>query len=266
VSFQIIVRAVIGSSKNRCGAYLAAKLQADSYVKAHQDCLGYQSRLQVIEKQLEELPPSDNLALFTLISKVSTYSIDDLIFLVFVCLAILLEGAIVFQTFSFRRKGSIASLLLLVLLATISIGLNMIFWSSLGNFSTGFQMFSAVIGIILDVLKINFMLDVSDIYSNLLNLSVDRSGVRVIDGHWEVAAEKKEVDVVENDKAIQVNKKNDSLFAKATQLVRKGGLEPTFVAIQKWSNDSLDENLVRAWQEIWLAEGVMENYLSEKRH
>ncbi len=65
----------------------------------------------MIEKQLEELPPSDNLALFTLISKVSTYSIDDLIFLVFVCLAILLEGAIVFQTFSFRRKGSIASLL-----------------------------------------------------------------------------------------------------------------------------------------------------------
>jgi hypothetical protein len=219
--------------------YLAAKLAVDSEREAHQDCLGYQSRLQVIEKQLEELPPSDNLALFTLISKVSTYSIDDLIFLVFVCLAILLEGAIVFQTFSFRRKGSIASLLLLVLLATISIGLNMIFWSSLGNFSTGFQMFSAVIGIILDVLKINFMLDVSDIYSRLLNLSTDRSGVHVIDGHWEIAAEKKEVDVVENDKAIQVNNKNDSLFAKATQLVRKGGLEPTFVAIQKWSNDSI---------------------------
>jgi hypothetical protein len=245
---------------------LAAKLQADSSIEAHQGCLGYRSRLIVIEKQLEKLPPSDNLALFTLISKVSTYSIDDLIFLVFVCLAILLEGAIVFQTFSFRRKGSIASLLLLVLLATISIGLNMIFWSSLGNFSTGFQVFSAVIGIVLDVLKINFMLDVSDIYSSLLNSSVDRSGVRVIDGHWEVAAKKKEVDVVENDKAIQVNQKNDSLFAKATQLVRKGGLEPTFVAIQKWSNDSLGEDLVRAWQEIWLAEGVMENYLSEKRH
>jgi hypothetical protein len=91
-------------TKNRCGMYLAAKLPVDSSIKAHQDCLGYQSRLQVIEKQLEELPPSDNLALFTLISKVSTYSIDSLIFLVFVCLAILLEGAIVFQTFSFRRN------------------------------------------------------------------------------------------------------------------------------------------------------------------
>jgi len=251
---------------NRCGAYLAAKKQVEADIKAHQDCLAYQSRLQVIEKQLEELPPSDNLALFTLISKVSTYSIDDLIFLVFVCLAILLEGAIVFQTFSFRRKGSIASLLLLVLLAIISIGLNMIFWSSLGNFSTGFQIFSAVIGIMLDVLKINFMLDVSDIYSSLLNSSTDSDGVRVIDGHWEVAAKDKEVNAVKNNKAIQVKQFDGSLFAKATQLVKKGGLEPTFVAIQKWSNDSLDESLVRLWQEIWLAEGVMENYLSEKRH
>jgi hypothetical protein len=101
--------------------------------------------LQTIEKQLDELPPSDNLALFTLISKVSTYIVPDLIFIVFVCLAILLESAIVFQRFSFRRKGTIASLLLLVTLAVASIGLNMIFCSSLGNFSTGFQIESQVL-------------------------------------------------------------------------------------------------------------------------
>jgi hypothetical protein len=142
----------------------------------------------------------------------------------------------------------------------------MIFWSSLGNFSTGFQIFSAVIGIVLDVLKINFMLDVSEIYSSLLNSSVDRDGVRVIDGHWEVATSKKEVDVVEENKAVQANQFDESLFVKATQLVKEGALEPTFVAIQKWSNNPLDESLVRLWQEIWLAEGVMENYLSEKRH
>ena len=134
-----------------------------------------------------------------MISKVSTYSVDDLIFIVFVCLAILLESAIIFQTFSFRRKGTIASLLLLVTLAVVSIGLNMIFWSSLGNFSTGFQIFSAVIGIVLDVLKINFMLDISDIYSSLLNLPLSQSSIRIIDGHWEVV----------NDKSIKNNKLKD---------------------------------------------------------
>jgi len=188
-------------TKNRCGAYLAAKSQVESEINMSKSCLGLKSKLQTIEKQLDELPPSDNLALFTLISKVSTYSVDDLIFIVFVCLAILLESAIVFQTFSFRRKGTIASLLLLVTLAVVSIGLNMIFWSSLGNFSTGFQIFSAIVGIILDVLKINFMLDISDIYSSLLNLPLSQSSIRVIDGHWEVAS----------DKSIKNNKLKDAV-------------------------------------------------------
>jgi hypothetical protein len=91
-------------TKNRCGAYLAAKKQVEFSFNMSKSCLGLKSKLQIIEKQLDELPPSDNLALFTLISKVSTYSVDDLIFIVFVCLAILLESAIVFQTFSFRRN------------------------------------------------------------------------------------------------------------------------------------------------------------------
>jgi hypothetical protein len=132
-------------AKNRCSAYLAAKSQVESSLNMSKSCLGLKSKLQTIEKQLDELPPSDNLALFTLISKISTYIVPDLIFIVFICLAILLESAIVFQTFSFRRKGTIASLLLLVILAVASIGLNTIFWSSLGNFSTGFQIFSQIL-------------------------------------------------------------------------------------------------------------------------
>ena len=231
-------------TKNRCGAYLAAKKQVESERDSHQNCLGLKSKLQTIEKQLDELPPSDNLALFTLISKVSTYSVDDLIFIVFVCLAILLESAIIFQTFSFRRKGTIASLLLLVTLAVVSIGLNMIFWSSLGNFSTGFQIFSAVIGIVLDVLKISFMLDISDIYSSLLNLPLSQSDSRIINGHWEVA----------NDKSIEkVNRifKNNKLKDVVEKALEEGDIacdrDKILDYLKTVYNVSVEPHIVEDW-------------------
>ena len=172
-------------AKNRCSAYLAQKSQIESEIDRSQNCSGFSSKLQVIESQLDELPPSSNLALFTLISSVSTYSVSQMVFLIFVCLAILIEVALIFQTFSFKRKKTLTSLSLLIILALISIGLNTIFWSSLGNFSTGFQIFSAIVGIVLDVMKINFMLDISEIYSLIKSISSDDFKVRVIEGQYQ---------------------------------------------------------------------------------
>lgn len=148
-------------AKNRCGAYLSKKKQLDSEIELSQKCRASKDQLVLIENQLDNLPPSDNLALFALISKISTFSINGLIFLIFGCLAVLLEISIIFQTFSYYEKETISSLSLLIVLALVSIRLNAIFWWSLGaSTSTGFQIFSTIVGIILDVLKINFMFEV----------------------------------------------------------------------------------------------------------
>ncbi|MEK8017149.1 MAG: hypothetical protein VSS75_009790 [Candidatus Parabeggiatoa sp.] len=171
-------------AKNRCSSYLSQKSQVEFEIEKSRKCSGLSSKLQTIESQLEQLPPSDNLALFTLISSVSTYTVDDMVFLVFACLAVLIEIAIIFQTFSFNRKKTLTSLMLLIVLASISIGLNAIFWASLGNFSTFFQIFSAIVGIVLDVLKINFMLDISEIYSIISSTHFDENGFRVFEGQY----------------------------------------------------------------------------------
>ena len=172
-------------AKNRCSTYLAQKLQVESEIKESQSCSGLSSKLQTIENQLEKVPPSSNLALFTLISSVTTYSENDMVFLIFICLAILIEISIVFQTFTFNRKETLSNLLLLIVLAVISIGLNLIFWSSLGNFSTGFQIFSGIVGIVLDVMKINFMLDISEIYSLIKSKNINDFQAQVIEGSFQ---------------------------------------------------------------------------------
>jgi hypothetical protein len=67
-------------------------------------------------------------------------------------------------------------------LASISIRLNAIFWASIGDFLTSFQIFSVLVAIVLAVLKINFMLDVSEIDSIMISTHFDESGVRVFEG------------------------------------------------------------------------------------
>jgi hypothetical protein len=135
-------------------------------------------------------------------------------------------------------------LLLLVTLAVVSIGLNMIFWSSLGNFSTGFQLFSAVIGIVLDVLKINFMLDISDIYSSLLNLPLSQSDIRIIDGHWEVA----------NDKSIEKANcafKNNKLKDAVEKALKEGDVacdrDKILDYLKTEYNVSVEPHIVEDW-------------------
>jgi len=204
-------------AKNRCSAYLSQKSQVQFEIEQSRECSGLSSKLQVIEDQLDKLPPSENLALFTLISSVSTYSVDDMVFLVFVCLAILIEMALIFQTFSFNRKKTLTSLGLLIVLALISIGLNMIFWSSLGNFSTGFQIFSAIVGIVLDVLKINFMLDISEIYSIINSTHLDESSVRVFEGQYKSLNAEQELKTSIVNKDVKENLAVKDLAQKALE-------------------------------------------------
>jgi hypothetical protein len=120
----------------------------------------------------------------------------------------------------------------------------MIFWSSLGNFSTGFQLFSAVIGIVLDVLKINFMLDISDIYSSLLNLPLSQSDIRIIDGHWEMA----------NDKSIEkVNRtqQNNKLKDAVEKALEKGDIacdrDKILDYLKTVYNVSVEPHIVEGW-------------------
>jgi hypothetical protein len=55
------------------------------------------------------------------------------------------------------------------------------------------------------------MLDISDIYSSLLNLPLSQSDIRIIDGHWEVAKDKS----IEKVNCTQPNNRLKDIVEKA---------------------------------------------------